>query len=342
MPTVSGRDGSCLVCDTSEAPCELNSECICRESGDTCYKDYGILYDIWLAVFFVIFFYEFAYAFRVTYKSFLERQERKRSGKKDAGHFTPLDKILCLSTVGNFIRCVWIISIIPGRSTEDVMFGGLGDAVLLKLPQVLWQSGFLYLALVWKRLLDQLETMKKNNRKEAKAEEHKVNIASLVFCVVCIPLSFLGQTVNANLTKVLNLIQLFSGCVLIYKAKKFGRELAGKMKHIPKAATLVTTIRQTIDMAIIATVVLFLSIFVNFYGMEHWGAPWMYALWVLVHGGEVALAHALMLTKRAQENKKIATAKFSERDTTKASTMASNAASSFNTHIDHETGDATL
>jgi hypothetical protein len=298
-----------LGCNVAE------SSCVCRAAGDTCYKDFKALYDLFLIVLFCIFLYEFVYAFRCSYVATIQRFERKRVNSK-TGHFTPLDKILILTTISNFIRCLWIISIIPGRHADDMLFGPIGDAVLLKAPQILWQSGFLYLALVWKQLLDQMESMKKNNREADKAMERKVNLITVVFSLVCIPLSFLGVSVSGLFTMILNLIQLFSGVVLIYKAKVFGHTLADKMKKIAKAEILVMTIKKTINWAIAASTILFFAVLFNFYGQANLGRWWMFSLWMLVHGPEVMLCHALMLTKRAQNNKQIAEAKF--RTTTKS------------------------
>ena len=51
-------------------------------------------------------------------------------------------------------------SLIPSSQ----MFGNIGDALLVKIPQIVWLSGVLYLVLVWKMLLVQSETMSKGNK----------------------------------------------------------------------------------------------------------------------------------------------------------------------------------
>ncbi|GMI22032.1 hypothetical protein TeGR_g8493 [Tetraparma gracilis] len=351
MPTASARGGSCNDCpvegdDAFVDECTFEEEdCVCRVVGMTCYKQFGYAYDAWVIVMFLLFFYEFLYSLRCSIKATKERFARAKKDPK-TGHFQPLDKIVIFATLGNLLRCIWIIHVWPGMSNNDNMFGSVAHAVLLKLPQILWQSGYLYLTLVWRKLLQQMERMKKGDRKSEVAMVRKVNIATFVFALICIPLSFIGTTTNESFTDILNLIQLLSGVTLVVMAKRFGWELASKMQHIAKAATLIETIRSTINMASVATVVLFATIMFNFYAQSRFGGWWMYCLYTFIHFSEFVLSHSLMLTKRAQENKKIAEAKYSERTrNANGTTMTSSAESVYEStasQFDSETGDARL
>jgi hypothetical protein len=72
-----------------------------------------------------------------------------------------------------------------------------------------------------------MERMKKGDRKSEVAMVRKVNIATFVFALICIPLSFIGTTTNESFTDILNLIQLLSGVTLVVMAKRCGTKGGG-------------------------------------------------------------------------------------------------------------------
>ncbi|GMI09613.1 hypothetical protein TrRE_jg1348 [Triparma retinervis] len=244
--------------------------------------------------------------------------------KKKAKGYSSMDKIMFMCSAGCFLRFFWVFTIAQGRRAEDLMLGIPGDTIIVKVAQILWNCCYLYLVLVWSKLLEQASSMKKSDPKAEKAMEKKVGMAVLFLMAFLIPLYIAASLVMPALMMLGNLFQVGIGVYLVVKARSFGKGLTVAMSSIASAQPLVETIQSTIRTAIFGTVVIFVCVFFNFWAQPNMGTPWWnYIYWWCIHVlGEGALVHALLNTKRSQESKKIAPGKSS------TSTVASVAPSS--------------
>ena len=137
-------------------------ECLCGSTGETCISDFGISFTVWWASTLALHLALFLLGAFFLKERRAEMIDPKTSAKKKK--VSPMDKVTFLATAGSFLRTVWVVNTFTGRNHDSQMFGNIGDALLVKIPQIVWLSGVLYLVLVWKMLLVQSETMSKGNK----------------------------------------------------------------------------------------------------------------------------------------------------------------------------------
>ena len=75
--------------------------------GETCYSDFGAMYDIFLAINFI----SQVYLCRKSLLYVLEIKAKKKKGAKTSS----MEKILYLNMFACGIRALWLITIIPGE-----------------------------------------------------------------------------------------------------------------------------------------------------------------------------------------------------------------------------------
>ncbi|GMH57679.1 hypothetical protein TrST_g2337 [Triparma strigata] len=283
--------------------------CVCGSIGETCISDYGIAFDIFLVVCGALFLYEFVFSFRMSLNAFANMAAA--DSKKKAKGYSPMDKIMFMCATGCLLRFFWVFTIAGGRRAEDLLLGIQGETILVKVAQILWNCCYLYLVLVWSKLLEQASSMKKSDAKAEKAMEKKVGMAVMFLMAFLIPLYITASLVMPALRMLGDMFQVFIGVYLVIKAKKFGNSLSTVMSGVASAQPLVETIQTTIRTAIFGTVIIFAVVFFNFWAQANSGTPWWnYTYWWCIHVlGEGSLVHALLNTKRSQESKKIASAK---------------------------------
>ena len=61
-----------------------------------------------------------------------------------------METIILLTFFGLIIRLTWVVAIVNGRTASVVLVDQYTESILLKVPQILWMSAFLYTALVWR------------------------------------------------------------------------------------------------------------------------------------------------------------------------------------------------
>ena len=59
-----------------------------------------------------------------------------------------METIILLTFFGLIIRLTWVVTVINGRTASVVLVDQYTESILLKVPQILWMSAFLYIALV--------------------------------------------------------------------------------------------------------------------------------------------------------------------------------------------------
>ncbi|GMI49934.1 hypothetical protein TeGR_g7780, partial [Tetraparma gracilis] len=128
--------------------------CVCKTIGEVCYSDHGVAYDLFLAVMGISFAYLTVQSFIWTRAAILAFA--KADSKKKQKGYSPMDKIMFMSTAACLLRFIWVIAIFNGRRGEDVIGGLAADTVLVKVPQILWMGSYVYLVLVWRKLLSQV------------------------------------------------------------------------------------------------------------------------------------------------------------------------------------------
>ncbi|GMH72694.1 hypothetical protein TrRE_jg11652, partial [Triparma retinervis] len=171
----------------------------------------------------------------------------KTSAKKKK--VSPMDKVTFLATAGSFLRTVWVVNTFTGRNHDSQMFGNIGDALLVKIPQIVWLSGVLYLVLVWKMLLVQSETMSKGNKDSIVKLEKSVGKATFALFIFMMPLYLLGNAGFPQLLGLADLILIFAAIFLVFKglffATKLTKALGGETADESRK-TLIKTITKTV------------------------------------------------------------------------------------------------
>ncbi|GMI28018.1 hypothetical protein TeGR_g8811 [Tetraparma gracilis] len=171
---ISAIEGPPEECNT------FGSGCICRAVGENCWSDYGVEVDIWMALSCLYHLYLWGLCV-MYYKDGLKKK------KKGAG-VSSMEKILLLVGVACFMRFVWYIVIVNGRNASIVIGGQVFEAIMLKLPQLLWMGAFFYMASTWKKLYDQALTMKKANPKDQEKLDRLCNRVNGGIIGVIIPM----------------------------------------------------------------------------------------------------------------------------------------------------------
>ena len=164
--------------------------CICTRLGEYCYNQYPYYaYDIFLGVTLLLqginLFYSGYFTYGILKKKILGTcpcvfyccpdgccipeavgSTSTRNLMKSQKRFSAMESIIILTFVGLLVRVFWLCTIVNGRNASVVLVDQYVEGVLLKAPQILWMSAYLYTALVWRRLSDKCTNL--TNRQSTK------------------------------------------------------------------------------------------------------------------------------------------------------------------------------
>jgi len=94
------------------------------------------------------------------------RPTSARPGAGGLKRLSAMEAIIVLTTGGSFIRLIWCIIVVNGRTATSMLLSPSYESVFLKGPQIFWIAAFFYTALVWERLSQQASSLQ--TRKEGK------------------------------------------------------------------------------------------------------------------------------------------------------------------------------
>ena len=117
----------------------MEDGCICREIGETCMSDFPLGYDLWLATTAI-----FHLGLFLLGMYFVHKRWTTEAGKKK---LSPMDKMVYLNVLGSVLRLVWVANVVNGRAHNAQVFGNAIDALLVRVPQLLWLGSTFYVSL---------------------------------------------------------------------------------------------------------------------------------------------------------------------------------------------------
>jgi hypothetical protein len=166
------------------------------------------------------------------------------------------------------------------------------------------------MASTWKMLFDQAQTMKKANPKEQEALDRLCNRVNGSIIGIVVPMYVVGTTGGiAILTTVVNLITLILIIALLYGAVSFGMKLTKELGTDGPGAALGAVITRCIQQSVVGALTMIIGLVLNIMGMTQTSPMFTFAFWMMVHGPECLVAHALLFTKISQGKNKIKSAK---------------------------------
>ena len=315
-PKHAGKKISDPDCDTSAAPlvdsvtCEFNGDCICRKLNETCHSDFPAAYDALLAVLLVLWIHK---CYECTLYLMDIRSTHNPKDKADKKPFTPIEKIVFLTSIANFIRLIWVICAFQGRN-GSVFWGGFAlDAIFLKVPQILWCGSFFYLTIVWNTIATQMITMKKANAADSAKAEKTANLINFFLVCIIIPLTFIGILALPFFGMIVNGVQIIIVLILIGGSLVVGRKLVVGLAGNESGKSIVGVIKFTIACGVGAAISLIVAVVYNLLfqsGSADTKPMAIWGFWVGVHvTGELLAVTGLLWTKHEQFFKKMKAAK---------------------------------
>jgi len=329
---------TCPKCDTSE--CKFGEDaCVCESLGEYCYSEFTYTYDIFLASLFLLQGYNLIYASMFT----LEILRRKviifcptactdccsrlccrccceggeegrveststRNLMKSQRRFSAMEIIILLTFFGLIIRLTWVVTVINGRTASVVLVDQYTESILLKVPQILWMSAFLYTALVWRRLADKCSSLTGRGAQSSKAAyqklSYKVNGSAFILIIVVIPMYMYGMVYDPMILMITDHCLLLVCLVVILLGIRFGRKLIWQLQTTILGGEIIPTIRFVVFASSSSAILLIVCAVAYNLKMREKGRMWAMGYSTIVHHVcEFTLVYALLATKKSSRRR---------------------------------------
>ncbi|GMI02319.1 hypothetical protein TrLO_g7412 [Triparma laevis f. longispina] len=328
-------DDTCPLCDSdpdlSDSCVFGEKTCICTRLGEYCYNQYPYYaYDVFLVVTFLMqginLVYSGWFAFEILKKKVLGicpcvtwccpgwccipevvGSTSTRNLMKTQKRFSAMESIIILTFAGVLVRCIWLCTIINGRNASVILVDQYTEGVLLKTPQILWMSAYLYTALVWRRISDKCTNLTRNTQAKKSYEKlaFKVNGMAFFLLIVILPLYIYGNMKYPPLVAYVDYCLMLCVITVSIAGRNFGKQLILQLNSSILGGEIIPTINYVLRCSVSAAwLVIITGLLYNifFRGEGKWFAL---GFSFIVHDiCEFLLCHALLKTKMDSKSKK--------------------------------------
>ncbi|GMH66064.1 hypothetical protein TrST_g10196 [Triparma strigata] len=327
-------DDTCPLCDDTDLAdtCVFGeATCICTRLGEYCYNQYPYYaYDIFLGVTLLLqginLFYSGYFTYGILKKKILGTcpcvfyccpdgccipeavgSTSTRNLMKSQKRFSAMESIIILTFVGLLVRVFWLCTVVNGRNASVVLVDQYVEGVLLKAPQILWMSAYLYTALVWRRLSDKCTnlTNRQSTKKSYEKLAFKVNFMAFFLLLIVLPLYIYGNLSYPPLVAFVDYFLMVCVITVSVAGRGFAKQLILQLNSSILGGEIIPTINYVLRCSVTAAwLVILVGLLYNlfFRGTGKWYALTFSAI---VHDiCEFLLCHGLLKTKMDSMSKK--------------------------------------